>query len=219
MLFGLCWNQWGIVAEVATAVAALIALIVAIPTWIRSRQALKREIVNDLFKEYTTPEMGKAIKGLHDAFRKSTGKDVYDAIKWSDKRKWIDHYEKLYNSKSYMLHQRRRMVSSFYQRIAFSAKGRYVIRTVLEMWGEKDHPFVFNLLMPIETVAMPELLGAERYKEDVPECKYKYPMWRMAKFWRRQPPIRWWKFQTNLARKNWDRIHPKAEIRGKKATR
>jgi hypothetical protein len=205
VFIGICWDQWGTIAEIATAAAALIALGLGIPTWIRSRRNLKREIVNDLFKEYSSEDMGAAIHALHEAFRTSTGKKTNDDIGWEDKRKWIDHYKALYSAGDYTLHYQRRMVSSFYQRIAFSAKGRFVKRTVLEMWGQKDHPFVLNLLMPIETIAMPELLEGKLIENPIPQFNYKYPMWRMVQFWKKEQPIRWWRFRTNVLRRRWER--------------
>jgi hypothetical protein len=203
-LFGLLWNRWEVIAEMVTAGAAVIAIALGIPAWIRRRRTLKREIINELFREYSSCDMGDAVKLLHDAFRHSTRKDVYSDIEWKDKRRWIDHYEQLYRKKSFELHNARRMVSSFYQRIAFSAKGRFVRRVVLEMWGQKNHPFVMNVLLPIETVAMPELLSRKEYREEVPPVAFKYPMWLMFHFWKREPLKRWWRFRTNSQRLAWE---------------
>jgi hypothetical protein len=61
------------------------------------------------------------------------------------------------------------------------------------------------LSIPIETVALPELIEGKSIEEEVPVFKYKYPMWRVVRFWRREPPTRWWTFTTNLQRWAWDR--------------
>lgn len=191
----------GPIAEVATAVAAFIAVAVGVPHWIGSRRALKREIVNDLFTEYSSKEVWQAVDLLHQSFKESTGKRAGDeTVNEEDKRKWIEYYKNNYMKNHHKLHLARRRISFFYQRIAFWTKGRYMTKVVQEFWSKDDQPMVLNVLIPIETVAMPEIFYGKNYPTGVPVWDYNYPMWKLWSFWKKKKNDWWWQFKKRAYR-------------------
>jgi hypothetical protein len=200
-ILGLSPEQWGAIAQVTTAFFALVALTVGLPHWIGSRRALKREIVNDLFREYSREEMWQAVNLLHQSFKDATGKRAGDAsVDGKDKRKWINYYKDNYTKNHHKLHLARRRVSFFYQRIAFWTKGRYMTKVVQEFWSKDDQPIVINVLLPIETVAMHEIFYNENYPNGVQVWNYNYPMWKLWSFWKEKKNSRWWQFKKLLWR-------------------
>jgi hypothetical protein len=59
--FGLSSDQWSILSQVATGFFAFIAVAVGVPHWIGSRRALRHDIVNDLFTEYSKDDGKQSI--------------------------------------------------------------------------------------------------------------------------------------------------------------
>jgi len=165
-----------------TAVAAIIALFVGIPVWLANRRSLKREMVSDLFSEYTAQDMGQALALIHKEFRRATGLENYLNYDEAVHRDlWVEHYVRLYEQGGFDLHWARRKVSQFFQRIAYAANGdRTVTRIAKDMWGATENFMVLRILLPIENIAIPRLLN-ERPRATVSD--YNPAMKLMHHFW------------------------------------
>ena len=166
-----------------TAVAAIIALFVGIPVWLANRRSFKREMVSDLFGEYSGEQMGKALALIHNEFRQATGLDAsyrgYSEPVHRDR--WVDHYVDLYQRGSRELHWARRKVSQFFQRIAYAANGdRKATEIAIGMWGATENFMVLRILLPIENIALPLIFG-QTPKTRVSE--YNPAMRLMHEFW------------------------------------
>jgi hypothetical protein len=190
--------------------AAVLAVVIATFTWWNSRRVFKQQIVNQLFEDYSTKEMHDAIAALHKAFEKHAKCKDLEHVTWQEKRRWINHYKKEYR-RDYRkkLHLQRRKLSTFYQKIAyFAQRSPYVSKIVRDMWGGKKLPMVLDIILPIETVAMPEILGHERFKVEPKPDEYAYPMWLLWKFWKRRPGMLFWRLRTFVSRTARDLIDP-----------
>ncbi len=175
MLLGLSWNEWGVLGTWATAAIAAVAIGFSVEAWIVSKRTLKHSIVESLYKEYGTTEMAESVLNLQTTFRESTqNKDRVDLTE-EDQRKFLNDYKEQYKSDpKKTLHWHRRRVSVFYQRMAFLCeKDRYLTRLCKSMWGMDDLDIVRKIIIPIETVALPELLGGKVCKN---ESDYVYSM-------------------------------------------
>jgi hypothetical protein len=197
-VLGVPIEQWGNIANVVTALLAFLAFFSGLFAWMRYRRSLKRELINDMFSEYGKDDMWEAVSFLHAEFRKATKKNANaDSVGEEDKAKWIAYYEENYQKAGHKLHRYRRRVSFFYQRIAFWAKGHYVKRVVREFWSQDDTFIVTRILLPIETVAMPELFNGKVARTVL---DYNYPMWRMWRFWRRKSSFLLWRLHKLILR-------------------
>jgi hypothetical protein len=174
-------------SEWARALGTIGALGFAAAAWVGSRRSVKRQIVNDLFKEYGDKEMGKAVANLHEQFRLHTGYKDKGPVTDKHRQKWIEFYKKQYSGDpNRVLHYHRRMVSVFYQKIALFALGdRYVTRLVKQMWA--DNFMVMNIVLPADTVAIAKAIGHEPHRtvEEYPEH-----WWLVWRFWQGPAPKR-----------------------------
>lgn len=165
-----------------TAIAAIIALFVGIPAWLASRRSFKREMVSDLFKEYSAADMGLALALIHKEFRRATGLENYNNYEEGVHRdRWVEHYVRLYREGSFELHWARRRASQFFQRIVYAADGDATATKIAKgMWGATENFMVLRILLPIENIAMPRILN-ERPRITVSE--YNPAMKLMRHFW------------------------------------
>jgi hypothetical protein len=182
-------EQASSIANIILAGAALAALGFSVSAWVVSKRTLKHGIINDLFKDYGTPQMAESVANLHQAFRKSTG--LKDGEKCTERhtRLWINYYKKEFKRDSNKsLHFHRRMVSIFYQKIAYLAfKDHYLTRMVKEMWGMDEVFIVKGIILPIELVGIPECLGNVPVKD---VSKQPYSMQLLRQFWETVPKSR-----------------------------
>ncbi len=171
----------------ARALGTFFAVGFAAAAWVGSRRSVKRQIVNDLFKEYGDEEMGKAVANLHEKFRRHTGYKDKGLVTDEHRQKWIEFYKKQYTrDPKRVLHYQRRMVSVFYQKIALFALGDpFVARLVKQMWA--DRFMVMNIILPADTIAIAEALGHKPHRtvEEYPEH-----WWLFWKFWKSPSPKR-----------------------------
>lgn len=180
MFLGVCLDQWGVIGTWATAVIAAVAIYFAISGSKDSKRTLKHSIVESLYKEYGSSEMAESVLGLHTAFRASYSIEGYrDPIE--HERRFIDSYKEQYNTDpKRTLHWQRRTVSLFYQRMAFLCqKDKYLTDVCTSMWGMDDLGIVRKIIIPIETIALPELLGGTVCEN---EKDYNYSMKVLSEF-------------------------------------
>ena len=173
----------GSVPSWVTAAAAVVALFVGLPVWLVGRRSFRREMVSDLFGEYSTKDMGQALALLHKEFREATGLKSYRDYRGAVHRDlWVRHYVRLYRQGEFELHWARRRVSQFFQRIAYAANGDSAATRIAKgMWGATENFMVLHILLPIENIALPEIVY-ERPKESVDD--YNPAMKLMHDFWR-----------------------------------
>jgi hypothetical protein len=140
------------------ALATVGALVAAIAAWVGSRRGVRRQVVNDLFKEYGSEKVGLAVATLHKEFRR-VAKYKGGPVTEAHKNAWAGYYrDTLKLNHRWALHYQRRSVSRFYQRISqFSWGDHFVSRLVRRMWT--DTFMLANILLPLETIAIPEARG------------------------------------------------------------
>ena len=176
----MCWfiEVVGTISDSITAVMAVAALIAAIFAWRLSKRTFRYQIVNELFKEYRSQEMGSSIRRLHEYFRECGSNQ--DAL--------VEKYKEDYKNEKQgdeSIHNHRRAVSNFYQQVSILAgKDRYIRKTAYEIWKKGDLEIIETIIIPIEVRAMRAILGREPILEEV-----KYPMYlkRLLRFYRRAP--------------------------------
>jgi hypothetical protein len=140
----MCWVDVVSALGVLTAgVGAIIALIFAFLAWRNTRHNL----FISLWQEYSSPEMFNALSMLYGLWRESQG----------DPSRVVDKYIESYKYRGTKLHEERRRVSHFYQRLALLKTYRLIPRRFKRRWFGLNLESV-AILHPIETVAIPEML-------------------------------------------------------------
>jgi hypothetical protein len=157
---------------------AVAALIAAIFAWRLSKRTFRYQIVNELFKEYRSKEMGSSIRRLYEYFREcGSNQDVL-----------IEKYKEDYKNGKQgdeSIHNHRRSVSNFYQQVSILAeKDRYIRKTAYEIWKKGDLEIIETIIIPIEVRAMRAILNREPILE---EAKYPVNLKRLLRFYRRAP--------------------------------
>jgi proline dehydrogenase len=168
----------GSVSDMVMAGMAIAALIAALFAWRLSKRTFRYQIINELFKEYRSKEMGMSIRKLHEYFRKAGAKrKILISNYKKDYRKEVDSIDSIHNH--------RRAVSSFYQQVSIlAAKDRYIKETAYEIWKKGDLEIIEQIIIPIEVVALRELFGNKAL-----EKKTQYPRYiqTMLAFYEKAP--------------------------------
>lgn len=105
-------NMFGSVSDLIMAIATIIAAIFAFTAWKISKRTFRHQLINDLFKEFRSPEMGESIKKLYDFQRQCNNKEEIVS-------KYKNEYSQADESGS--IHNHRRRVSSFFQQVSIIA--------------------------------------------------------------------------------------------------
>jgi hypothetical protein len=144
---------YGSISDIVMALTAALAVAFSVRAWFLSKITFKHQILNDLFREYRSPEMGLVIRRMHELYASCS----------SDENKLIKKYVKAYTDekdKKESIHFQRRRISGFYQQIAaLSDKDARYRKIVYAMWNKKDLEIIPKILIPIETKAIPIALG------------------------------------------------------------
>jgi len=145
-----------VVIGVAAGLARLNNLIVLrnAGTQLARRQAA-RQLFASYLREYRTPQMGRAIANLWDLYRLSR----------RNPRELVRLYIRLYKKeRTHAFHfEVRRRVSTFYQHLALLVQDEEAVREeVYRIWSKQSLDLIPKVLLPLETVAIPEIIGGYR---------------------------------------------------------
>jgi hypothetical protein len=143
------------------AITTFLAGVIALFAWRISRRTTRYQILNDLFKEYRSYEMGRAMQDLWDFRRKCENKNT-DSGKTIEKEmidKYKKEYEKDATSKN-SLHMKRRMVSTYFQNLACLAiKDIKIMKIINEIWIGSDMSTIPKIIEILEMRALPGCTG------------------------------------------------------------
>lgn len=149
-------NLFGTVSDLMMAFATILAVFFAYTAWKISKRTFRHQLINDLFKEFRTPEMGVSIKRLHDFYR-SCNEDKKTLI-----AKYKNEYYKIATDLDNLesLHNHRRRVSSFFQQVSILAyKDKKIKYIIYEVWKKYNLEIIPKILAPIEMEAVRPLIG------------------------------------------------------------
>lgn len=146
-----------------TMVSLLVALLAAIFTgvsalfiykaWRTSKEILKNQVFADLIKEYCSTGVGIAIRELWEFYRDKCH-EKKDLL--------VENYvfeAKRNKTNDSNIHYRRRIVSTFYQRMAvLRTNGVLSMPIIGSFWEKGDLEIIPKVLIPIETIAIPILI-------------------------------------------------------------
>jgi hypothetical protein len=159
-------GQISMIANIVVALVALTGVTVGLArlnelldlkraeTLLRRRQAAK-ELLTAYLREYRTPQMGRAIANLWDLYR----------LARRNPRELVRLYIKLFKKeRSHAFHfEVRRRVSIFFQHLALLVEEEeYVREEVYRIWSKPSLDLIPKVLLPLETVAIPEIIGGYR---------------------------------------------------------
>ena len=120
-----------------------------------ARRQAARQLFASYLREYRTPQMGRAIANLWDLYRLSR----------RNPRELVRLYIRLYKKeRTHAFHfEVRRRVSTFYQHLALLVQEEEGVREeVYRIWSKQSLDLIPKVLLPLETVAIPEIIGGYR---------------------------------------------------------
>ncbi len=148
------------VSLIVIALAAVAGAVAALRYLGEGRAARKHLMFSELWKEYQSPEMLKALRRLHD---------FYDECGHSEDN-LVSAYKRLYwsvHSEGPTLHYYRRYVSHFFQKAAsLIAQGLLDQRAFYGSWNRGDLRIIPEVLIPVEARALPALWGETEFSKD-----------------------------------------------------
>jgi hypothetical protein len=128
-------------------VLSLVAILVAIASYLATRREKRYDIFLSLWQEYSSREMLACLQALYQL--------------WFDKRgsseQIVKEYVARYESGDLELHYQRRVVSFLFQKLAFLYYHNLIPREFRKEWLGFSLE-VIAILKPIELMAMPEIL-------------------------------------------------------------
>jgi hypothetical protein len=142
--------NWDIIAIIIS----VGALAVAILSWLNSRRTTLHHILEDIRKDYRSPEMHSAVKRLWQFYR-LWGKDFvqrYEETRQEDEKQIPSlSAQNRIEAERNTLHYQRRLVSHFYQYVAaLYVNGILPKGIVAKTWSEADLKIIPEILVPIE---------------------------------------------------------------------
>jgi len=159
---GLRADQVSAIANTVVAISVLIGLVavlIMLSRLLRARleeterqvRQAKKDALNAYLQEYRTPEMGRAVASLWNLYR----------LARKNPRELVRLYIKLYQKEpSHAFHfDVRRRVSAFFQQLAvFAEEDGYARDLTYRVWSKANLDLIPRVLLPLETVAIPEIL-------------------------------------------------------------
>ncbi len=122
-----------------------------------TRASRKYQVFSDLWREYQSPEMLKALRRLHD-FYNECGRNEENLI---------SAYKRLYwsvNAEGPTLHFYRRYVSHFFQKVTALIRQQMLDPGMFyDNWNKSDLRIIPDILVPVEIRALPSLWGETEY--------------------------------------------------------
>jgi hypothetical protein len=157
-----------VIAQFGAVIIALIAFIVSIFAWLLSKRLYRNQIINELYKQYGSTEMGISLNKIWE-LKRECDKEAKNVESISN-AKMVEKYCKKYIEEIAVieesLHFHRRRVSIFYQNIASIADNdRYYKKFLKQVWKLGDFNTI-KVLEPLEMIAVPKCLGSKVYDVD-----------------------------------------------------
>ncbi len=150
----------GQISLIVIALAAIAGAVAALRFLRENRAARRHGVFNELWKEYQSPEMLKALRRLHD---------FYDECGHNEDN-LVSAYKRLYwsvHSEGPTLHYCRRYVSHFFQKAAsLIAQDQLDPRVFYGSWNRSDLRIIPEVLIPVEARALPALWGETEFPKD-----------------------------------------------------
>ena len=144
--------------SVAALIISILAVVIAGLVLCNSRQTTLHHVLEDIRKDYRSPEMYRAVKTIWEFYKdcqKNTKNfvDKYFEIFEEDNKKLakLEENQRVKAEQS-TLHYQRRLVSHFYQYVAALRSNRVLPGGIIyDTWAEEDLRIIPNILIPIET--------------------------------------------------------------------
>ena len=140
-----------VLAIIISAVAVLFAWL----TWQTAKRTMFHHVLEDIRKDYRSPEMHHAVKTMRDLYR--THRDNF-VEEYEKRRKKDDERisnlaeEKRVEAEAGTIHFQRRLVSHFYQYVAALYLNHILPKDlVFKTWSESDLRIIPEIIVPIET--------------------------------------------------------------------
>ena len=187
-------------AVFALIISVLSATIAGLACWF-TRTSLHRQVLADLHKAYSSPEMHLAVEALwalrrkHEEVCEKKYKDLsegdlpdkvseelvngYKNARNRDKRKFqqdlSEDPQRALDFHKNTLRYHRRLVSHFYQHLATLYVNRMLPQKyIYDNWYEADLRIIPHVIIPIEN-----WLRKELHRATEPELKQQHPLWRL----------------------------------------
>jgi hypothetical protein len=166
------------ILSIIAIIVSIFAVIVAFLSWNNSKRTTLHHVLEDIRKDYRSPEMHHAVKTLWEFYRdcQSKGEDFvekYFQILKNDNQRLssLKENEKIKAERD-TLHYQRRLVSHFYQYVASLYVNKILPgKVIFKAWIEDDLRIIPNIIIPIEK-RLPEIIKTPKYQpinnQDIP---------------------------------------------------
>jgi hypothetical protein len=159
---------------------SIIALIFAILSWRTSKLTALHNVIEDIRKDYRSPEMHHAVKTLWEFFKDCRSKREDFVVRYfkilkddNDRICKLNEDERIKAEKD-TLHYQRRLVSHFYQYVSSLYVNKILPRNIIfKTWIEDDLRIIPDIIIPIEK-KLPEIIKTPDY---IPVDKKDFPLW------------------------------------------
>lgn len=145
-------------------ITAIITAIIALIGWSSSRKLNRYQIMNEVFQEYRSDEMGKSLLYIWEFKRLCDNKKGDDLIENIIIKEYKDEYEKGHGDGT--LHFHRRKVSLYFQFLScLCLKDRKILKILKELWKGSNMDTIDSILYPIEMNSLPLCMKNEPYEK------------------------------------------------------
>lgn len=171
-------NVMRIVGTVLTAISA----IVGVCAYRNTKKSQRAQMIAGIFERYSSTEIGEAVKALWDLWRQCGGNEN-DFRNSKVQEEFVRKYCEAYSNNSDgsnsngaytdSLHNQRRIVSNFYQRMAFVCHHDRATRKLFyKLWTKRDLEIIPEIIEPIEMFGLQqelhgEILSRSKYPKDM----------------------------------------------------
>ena len=154
--------------DIATLVVFASAVLVSIITYFTIKKRYQFSNFLDLRKEYRSSEVGIAIQRLWELREvHCRNREDYFIEEYVRRSKGYNRYKKE------CIHNQRRMVSQLYQQLENMWSDKVITKEkILRYWSVGDLRIIKFIIVPLETIAVPLLMGKK--KEDLPVKKVEW---------------------------------------------
>lgn len=144
-----------LIISVVSAAAAFGSVIFARRVWRVAKKTMIHQVLMDIQKDYSSPQMFYAIKTLKQFYKehvKDNFVDKYESIRMEDEARIsnLQEHERV-QAQQYTLHYQRKIVTSFYDHLASLYKSEILPKSlVMTKWSESDLRIIPEIIIPIE---------------------------------------------------------------------
>ena len=147
--------------SVVALVIAVVAAMFAGLAWWNAKKTTLHHILEDIRKDYRSPEMYHAVKTLWQFYRECEDNhenfvEKYDELRKIDENRisGLEERQRV-EAEQTTLHYQRRLVSHFYQYVAaLRANGVLPKGIVYKTWTEENLRIIPNIIIPIEIIGL-----------------------------------------------------------------